>query len=154
MRLYIGLLLLLLPIGLLSIVREVALDGSQPYSSIRTAVSDAVAGDIILVHPGRYLENLNLSNKSDLTLCSLEYTTGDSSYIRTTIIDGSRANISTIVCYENVLNCTIQGLSITGGNKTITYKRQGNVFQGYPRFLSERKPQLILLIIHTIVFIF
>ncbi len=109
------LVLILLPLICLSVTRQVALDGSQAYTSIQTAINDAVSGDMVLVHPGRYIENVNLSNKSNIVLASLEYTAADTSYISSTIIDGSNGNSSTILCYENVLNCTIRGFTITGG---------------------------------------
>ncbi len=107
--------LILLPLIMHCITRHVAIDGSQAYTSIQAAINQANSGDIVLVHPGRYIENINLSNKSDIVLASLEYTTADSSYISSTIIDGSGNPSSTILCYENTINCTISGLSITGG---------------------------------------
>lgn len=69
-----------------------------------------------MVHPGRYMENLNLSNKNDVILTSLEYTTGDTTYVSSTVIDGSSDSTSTILCYENTVDCTIRGFSITGGS--------------------------------------
>ncbi len=110
-----ALIMILLPLLCLGITRQVALDGSQAYTTIQTAINDAVSGDMVLVHPGRYLENIDLTNKSNLILASFEYTTADTSYISSTIIDGSNGNSSTILCYENTNNCTISGLSITGG---------------------------------------
>lgn len=107
--------LILLPLIAFGITRNVALDGSQTYTTIQAALSDAISGDVVLVHPGRYIENIILSNKSNIVLASLEYTTADTSYISTTIIDGSNGNSSTILCYENALYCTIRGFTITGG---------------------------------------
>ena len=115
MKRYLTLLMILLPLISYSITRQVALDGSQAYTSIQTAINDAVSWDVVLVHPGRYIENINMSNKSNIILASLEYTTADTSYISSTIIDGSGGNNSTILCYENTQNCTIRGFSITGG---------------------------------------
>jgi len=107
--------MILLPLICLGITRQVALDGSQAYTSIQTAINDAVSSDIVLVHPGHYFENIDLTNKSNLILASFEYTTADTSYISSTIIDGSNGNTSTILCFENTVNCTIRGFSITGG---------------------------------------
>lgn len=115
MKRYLTLLMILLPLISYSVTRQVALDGSQAYTSIQTAINDAVSWDVVLVHPGRYIENINMSNKSNIILASLEYTTADTSYISSTIIDGSGGNNSTILCYENTQNCTIRGFSITGG---------------------------------------
>ena len=122
------LVIILLPLICLSVTRQVALDGSQSYTSIQTAINDAVSGDIVLVHPGRYFENIDLSNKSNLILTSLEYTSADTSYISSTIIDGSNGNTSTILCYENVADCTIRGFSITGG-KGYEFPSAANLFQ-------------------------
>ena len=77
MKKHILLTIILLPLVCFGVTRQVALDGSQAYTSIQAAINDAVSGDMILVHPGRYLENIDLSNKSGLTLTSLEYTTAD-----------------------------------------------------------------------------
>lgn len=115
MKRYLTLLMILLPLICYGITRQVALDGSQAYTSIQTAINDAVSWDVVLVHPGRYIENINMSNKSNIILASLEYTTADTSYISSTIIDGGGGNNSTILCYENTQNCTISGFSITGG---------------------------------------
>ncbi len=116
MKHIIVLALVLLPILLTGITRYVSLDGTQQYSSIQTAINESVSGDIVLVYPGRYIENLNLSNKSGIIMASLEYTTSDTTYISSTIIDGSNNDNSTIVCYENTVNCTIRGFSVTGGS--------------------------------------
>lgn len=115
MKRYLTLAMILLPLICLSVTRQVALDGSQAYTSIQIAINDALSGDIVLVHPGRYLENINMSDKSNIVLASMEYSTADTTYISATIIDGSNGNTSTVLCYENTVNCTISGFSITGG---------------------------------------
>ena len=116
MKRLLSLLLLVAPIFLFTETLEVSPDGTKPYTIVQEAINQAVSGDIILVYPGRYYENLDLSNRSGLTLASLEYTTGNDNYISETIIDGSNNSESTILCYENTIDCTIQGLSITGGS--------------------------------------
>ncbi|MDD2684454.1 MAG: hypothetical protein PHY21_10095, partial [Candidatus Cloacimonetes bacterium] len=107
--------ILLLPMLACGTTRHVSLDGSQAYTVIQTAIDDALSGDVILVHPGRYIENINLSNKQNIILASLEYTTGDNTYVSTTIIDGSANANSTVLFYENAVNIILRGFSITGG---------------------------------------
>ena len=116
MKNLLWLILLLVPMLIVSETLEVSLDGSKPYTVIQEAIGQAVYGDIILVYPGHYYENIDLSNRSGLTLASLEYTTGNEDYISETIIDGSNNSESTILCWENTTDCIIQGLSITGGS--------------------------------------
>ncbi len=102
---------MLLPILLLANIINIPMD----YATIQEGIDLSVTGDTVLVHPGTYLENIEFSNKSNVTLCTLEATTGDTTYIADTIIDGSNEENSTILCYENLTNCTIRGFSITGG---------------------------------------
>jgi len=115
MKKYLLLSLLLIPILVYGITRHVSLDGTQAYSSIQAAINDAQSGDVVLVHPGRYIENIDLSNKQNITLASMEYTTGDTTYVSTTIIDGSANANSTVLFYENAVNIILRGFSITGG---------------------------------------
>ena len=55
------------------------------YSTIQSAINSSSNGDIILVSPGVY-NSIDIINK-DITVASLFYTTNDTSYIGTTIID-------------------------------------------------------------------
>ncbi len=57
------------------------------YSTIQAAVNAASNGDVVLLSPGVYSENLILSGKN-ITIASHLYTTGDVSYIDRTTIDG------------------------------------------------------------------
>ncbi|MCH2146013.1 MAG: hypothetical protein MK082_12855, partial [Phycisphaerales bacterium] len=47
----------LLTSGLHADVLEVAADGSQEYLTIESALSVAMTGDTVLVHPGTYVES-------------------------------------------------------------------------------------------------
>ncbi|HOD18028.1 MAG TPA: hypothetical protein PKJ14_05230, partial [Candidatus Cloacimonadota bacterium] len=94
MKRILTLLLCLMPMLINCIIRHVALDGTQQYTVIQNAINDAISGDVVLVHPGRYYENLDMSDKTGIILASLEYTTNDTTYISSTIIDGSSYNNS------------------------------------------------------------
>ncbi len=89
MKKYLVLLIGLLCIGFLQgITIEVDIEGNGDYTLIQAGIDASSDGDIVLVYPGRYFENVNLNNKN-ITLCSLEMTTGNSEYIASTIIDGN-----------------------------------------------------------------
>ena len=122
--------ILLLSLSAWAATRHVSLDGTQAYTSIQSAINDAQSGDLVLVHPGRYIENIDLSNKQNLILASLEYTTGDTTYISTTIIDGSLNENSTVLFYENAVSITLRGFSITGGHGYKFYNDPNEVFGG------------------------
>ena len=102
---------------------EVSLDGTKPYTEIQTAINSAEAGDTVLVYPGTYFENIDLSNTNNISLISLEATTNDTTYVSATTINGSQNQTSVIVCNGNNTNFLVRGFTITGGSGM-----QGNVF--------------------------
>ena len=109
-------ILLFVPLCIQAAILNVALDGTQPYTSIQTAINASIDQDTILVHPGRYYENIEISGRQ-LTVGSLELITGDSTYIAQTIVDGNQSG-SCFNIYEN-FKVTIQGFYLTNGIGTI-----------------------------------
>ena len=128
MKRYLTLLMILLPLLCFSITREVALDGSQAYTSIQSAIQAANDGDTVLVHPGRYFENVDFIGKS-INLHSLEATSGDSSYIASTIIDGNNSG-SCIRIINPAQNISIRGFTLEHGSGTLRYGRPGEYIGG------------------------
>jgi len=84
------------------------------YSSIQEAVDAAVDSDTVLVAAGTYTENINFNGKS-IVLGSWYITTGDTSYISATILDGAQ-NGSVVEISSNEDSTTaVSGLTIRNG---------------------------------------
>ncbi len=127
----VALLILLSTSVLQANLHRVALDGSQAYTSILAAINATAHGDTVLVYPGTYIENVNYNGKN-ITLASLELTTGEEAYRHTTIIDGNH-NGSTVLSILPTTNAALYGFTIVNGsgNETmltgINYSRGGGV---------------------------
>jgi len=93
----------------------VDIDGTGDYITIQEGIDNSVDGDIVLVYPGRYIDNVNFNGHS-ITLASLELTTGNEAYIDSTIIDGNRAG--SCVTVLNNEDAVISGFTITNGKGT------------------------------------
>jgi hypothetical protein len=106
-------------LSLSATVLEVGLGQDFTYNTIQSAVDAAVDYDTVLVHPGRYIENVEVLEKS-LTLGSLFLTTGDETYIDSTIIDGNDEWRVLYFDHDKFLPTfkwfRVSGLSITNGN--------------------------------------
>jgi len=106
-------------LSLSATVLEVGLGQDFTYNTIQSAVDAVVDYDTVLVHPGRYLENVEVLEKS-LTLGSLFLTTGDEAYIDSTIIDGNDEWRVLFFKHNRYLPSVkwvnVSGLSITNGN--------------------------------------
>jgi hypothetical protein len=94
-------------------VLSVALDGSQPYTSIQTAINASAHTDTVLVYPGRYYENVRFNGRN-ITLASLELMTGNRDYVYSTMIDANH-NGTGIYVNDYETNVTIQGFSVVNG---------------------------------------
>ncbi|MDP8202587.1 MAG: hypothetical protein P9M11_10680 [Candidatus Tenebribacter burtonii] len=57
--------------------------------TIQAGINAAVNGDIVLVQPGIYVENINYNGKL-ITVASLFLTIQDTTYISQTVIDGNQ----------------------------------------------------------------
>ncbi|MCB5267011.1 MAG: hypothetical protein LHW46_02735, partial [Candidatus Cloacimonetes bacterium] len=101
----------LLP-ALEALTRIVDIDGAGQYTSIQAAINESAPGDTILVYPGRYLENISIIQKSNISVISLEATSGNPTFIRSTIIDGQAISWGMWI-RQNSQNITIRGFSIT-----------------------------------------
>jgi hypothetical protein len=92
------------------------------HATIQEAINASLSGDTIVVLPGSYLENINFRGKN-VVLTSLYYLAADTSYITSTIIDGSspvNPDTASCVIFSSGEDSTavLQGFTLTGGAGT------------------------------------
>ncbi|UCC79310.1 MAG: right-handed parallel beta-helix repeat-containing protein [Candidatus Zixiibacteriota bacterium] len=89
-------------------------------ATIQGGINGSIDGDTVLVQPGIYVENIYF-NGHNIVLGSLFLTTGDTSYISTTIIDGDSAG--SVVTFDSGEDNTavIKGFKIQNGFGTGTF---------------------------------
>ena len=103
----------------------VDIEGTGDHTSIQEGINASVDGDIVLVYPGRYFENVDYIGKT-ITVASLEMTTGNRDYIHTTIIDGNQASCCVYVNNDEGEGTTLRGFTITNGaGYLVTVQRKG-----------------------------
>jgi parallel beta-helix repeat protein len=84
------------------------------YTTIQQGINASINGDTVLVQPGIYVENVDFHYRN-IVLGSLFLTTGDTSYIGQTVIDGdSSGSTVTIDNYGDSLT-VLTGFTITNG---------------------------------------
>ncbi len=84
------------------------------YLTIQEGIDSSTDGDTVLVQPGTYVENINF-NGHNIVLGSLFLTTGDTTYISETVIDGGSSG--SVVTFESGEDASaiISGLTIRNG---------------------------------------
>ncbi len=79
---------------------------ADPYCSIDTAITVAAGGDRILVHPGTYAERIIMKSGVDVVAAEAEKPV-------------IRPSIKTLVKFDNVGNCTLDGFMLDGSGSAI-----------------------------------
>jgi hypothetical protein len=113
-KLFTFLLFTLLISLLLAETIEIKQDGTGNFTTIQEGIEASTDSDTVLVYPGIYYENI-IYNGKNITVASLELTTGNAAYIDSTIIDGSQQN-SCVRVIDHETNAKIQGFTIRNGS--------------------------------------
>jgi len=95
------------------------------YPTIQEGIDHGSHGDTILVQPDTYYENLNF-NGHNVVLASLFLTTGDTTYVSSTIIDGDSAG--SVITFDSGEDSTAQVVGFTIQNG---YEYQGGGIHCY-----------------------
>ena len=129
---------LILSILLLSLCYGTVINVPADYTTIQAGIDAAVDGDIVVVYPDTYYENIVINKTITLTSLALFDPTTNTlvesldtwfsddypivvsdEYINTTIIDGSQEDSSTvIIAGSSCITPKIQGFTIQGGQGT------------------------------------
>jgi len=86
--------------------------GQEP--TIQAGINASNHGDTVLVQPGTYVEHINFNGRN-IILGSLFLTTGDTSYISSTIIDGDSSGTCVTFNHGEPQSALITGFKITRG---------------------------------------
>jgi hypothetical protein len=113
------------------------------YGTLQTAIDSSADGDTVVALPGTYYENINFRGKK-IMLTSLFYLSNDTTFISSTIINGSQplqADTGSCVLIISGEDSTtvLQGFTITGGSGTKwldehgagTYREGGGILIQY-----------------------
>jgi predicted outer membrane repeat protein len=89
-------------------------DVPDEYETIQAAIEEAEDGDIVLVAPGEYIENIDFLGK-EITVTSHIFFDNNSDFIEQTIIDGNEE--SCVVVFRNLegRNSVLRGFTIQNG---------------------------------------
>ena len=90
----------------------IVLNVPDDFDTIQEAIDNANDGDVVLVQPGEYFENLEMS--SNITLGSRFIATGNAEFIESTVIDGD-GETTVIIVREEIPNSLISGFTIQNG---------------------------------------
>lgn len=108
--------LALIVVGVAPLALAKTIEVPKDYQTIQAAINAAQAGDVILIAPGTYKENLTIRK-------SIELRGADAGVI----IDGSRSRSAPTILIQRTRDVIIQNLEITGGRRGIQVERSRNV---------------------------
>ncbi|MDP8211019.1 MAG: DUF1565 domain-containing protein [Candidatus Stygibacter australis] len=105
----------------------------EDYTTIQGAIDAVENGDVIILSPGTYYENIDYNGKQIL-VSSLFYETSDPQYISETVIDGGGNDCVVRILGVGGYNSGLSGLTLSNGN----YSHGGGIYLwGSPVNLSN-----------------
>ena len=107
-----GLIFCLSAAGLCAAEYHVNHNGTGDFEAIQDAIDGAVDGDVVIVHPGTYHENIHFDGKNIV----LRSTDPENNHIvASTVIDGSQNGTTVMFAGTENDTCLLSGLTITNG---------------------------------------
>lgn len=118
----------------LAVEYRVSQDGSGDFTAIQEAIDASVDGDVIIVDPGTYYENIRFEGKN-IVLTSED--PEDPQAVASTIIDGR--GIDSVIAFAGTEDesCKLKGLTITNGSS-----RDGGGVCGGLLYYAEAKASI------------
>ena len=114
---------------------------NDPFQTIQHAINVSVNGDVVIVLPGIYYEQINFGGK-DITVGSLYHTTSDTTYIEETVIDGNDETCPVTFWQGETRDAILTGFTIQNGLGCV-YGQGGGVY------IEQSSPTLDYLIIQN-----
>ncbi|GAH70042.1 unnamed protein product, partial [marine sediment metagenome] len=88
-------------------------DGSEDFTTIQQAINASVSGDDVIVHAGRYYENIYFNGKN-IVLRSTN--PQDPNVVAATVIDANGSGTVVTFSGSETFVCKLEGFIITGGS--------------------------------------
>ncbi len=108
----------ILGVGLFLTASATIINIPGDYPTIQQGIDASTDGDTVLVQPGTYVENINF-NGHNIVLGSLFLTTGDTSYISMTVIDGDSSGHVINFANDEDSTAVLTGFTIQNGYATV-----------------------------------
>ena len=99
-----------------SFSQAIVINVPEDFETIQAAIDESEDGDIVLVQPGEYFENININGRN-ISVGSLFIIDGDPGHIGETVIDGNEnGNVVMIENTNGVGGAALNGFTITNGS--------------------------------------